>query len=836
MAQQFVTDGGTLTIPGAYPTIKVQNNPSGLATTGVILAIGESEAGPHYSEEAKLGDNAFGPDQSGEFAAKYGSGPLFDAFKGAVAAANDTQIPGSFSRFIVVKTNKATRATGTIPKIGGGVYANIQDKSTGKKGNLISRVLTAATAETVPTTGATVLAPPQVSTDVAFRVNGGAVVTATLAAAALPSAMKTTIDALSGVAASGGVNRNVITAVAGSLTLVIDSGFQVHFNLTGVSAWANNPSIGDILYVPTGSPFAANNEGTYVVTAVTSTRIDAYKLRDATGAGSTNTAPTAEGPLSIAATSDLQAFSPVVISSEAGVVVPGLGKSLEAAESGAAFFSNVAFTFVSATASPPAASAAWVSKSGSPAVLTSGQEYTVTVTVSRQVDGISDAVTVGGDVVLTLGYTGTTGSATIASGVLTTTVTGGSGTNLTIALKDYPTISDLVDFINSQAGYTAAAGDASLGQKASTDLDAGTYGIGTTFGAKTGRIKTDGATFLDKVSSGQSLIDVKVVAPATQLIGLPDISSLAFLSGGAKGATTNADISGALTALEAVRGNFVVVLFSRDATLDIADGLTDSGSTYTLDSINSLVRSHVLQMSQLKRRKPRQGFVSYRGTFKDAQSKAGNMAAARVAVFFQDVKDTNSAGNLTQFQPWMAAVKAAGMQAAGFYRPIVNKFINCSGVLVPGGGFDDQLDSNVETALLKGLCPITADENGGFRWVSDQTSYTKDDNFVYNSIQAIYVGDVIATTTAQRMERAFVGQSVADISAALALTTLEGIMSDMKRLKLIAASDDAPKGFKNATIRISGPSMVVSLEIKLAGAIYFIPISFLVTPVQQSAG
>jgi len=68
------------------------------------------------------------------------------------------------------------------------------------------------------------------------------------------------------------------------------------------------------------------------------------------------------------------------------------------------------------------------------------------------------------------------------------------------------------------------------------------------------------------------------------------------------------------------------------------------------------------------------------------------------------------------------------------------------------------------------------------------------------------------------------------------LTTLEGIMSDMKRLKLISASDDAPKGFKSATIRIVGPAMVVSLEIKLAGAIYFIPISFLVTPVQQSAG
>jgi hypothetical protein len=58
----------------------------------------------------------------------------------------------------------------------------------------------------------------------------------------------------------------------------------------------------------------------------------------------------------------------------------------------------------------------------------------------------------------------------------------------------------------------------------------------------------------------------------------------------------------------------------------------------------------------------------------------------------------------------------------------------------------------------------------------------------------------------------------------------------MRRLKLITASNDAPKGFKNALINITGGTMIVSLEIKLAGALYFIPISVLVSKVQQSAG
>jgi hypothetical protein len=176
------------------------------------------------------------------------------------------------------------------------------------------------------------------------------------------------------------------------------------------------------------------------------------------------------------------------------------------------------------------------------------------------------------------------------------------------------------------------------------------------------------------------------------------------------------------------------------------------------------------------------------------------------------------------------------MQAAGFYRAIVNKGANVSGVLHADGSFSDSNDSQIEDALVAGLLPIRRASTGGFTWVSDQTTYGKDANFVFNSIQAVYVADIIALTTAQRMEGAFVGQSIADVSAAAALSYLEGVMSDFFRLKLIAASDDAPRGYRNVLVQISGPTMKVSLEVKLAGAIYFIPISFLVSQVSQTAG
>jgi hypothetical protein len=184
----------------------------------------------------------------------------------------------------------------------------------------------------------------------------------------------------------------------------------------------------------------------------------------------------------------------------------------------------------------------------------------------------------------------------------------------------------------------------------------------------------------------------------------------------------------------------------------------------------------------------------------------------------------------------MGAIKAAGMQAAGFYRSILNKGINCSGVVQAAGDYKDTNDTQVEEALLAGLLPAKRRETGGFTWVSDQTTYTKDDNnFVFNSIQAVYAADVVALTVAKRLEDAFLGQSLADVSASLALSALEGIMYDILRLKLTAPSDGFPAGFKDAVIRINGPVMQVSLSIFLATALYFIPISIQVQQVQQTA-
>jgi hypothetical protein len=183
----------------------------------------------------------------------------------------------------------------------------------------------------------------------------------------------------------------------------------------------------------------------------------------------------------------------------------------------------------------------------------------------------------------------------------------------------------------------------------------------------------------------------------------------------------------------------------------------------------------------------------------------------------------------------MGAVKAAGMQAAGVYKAIVNKYVNVSGALQAAGDFDDDNDDQLVDALQSGLCPMTVDEVGAWKWASDQSTYTRDNNWIFNSLQAMYVCDLVATTAMLRCNLAFVGQSVADISASIAAMVFGAVLDDFVRQKWLAPSSDAPRGWRGLVVKLQGPALIFSAEIKVAGAIYFVPITFAVTQVTQTA-
>lgn len=588
-------------------------------------------------------------------------------------------------------------------------------------------------------------------------------------------------------------NRQVLGGVpAGTLATGSASGYDM--TITFSQNWAVQPRAGDTVLIPLGSVIAGignANAGLYAVSATTATTMSVHKVVDfLSGAIAGDiTAVLGISAVAVASTTDLQVF---------------------AAQN-----------------------------------LVSASEYSVDLNNQRSLDSLNEDLVAGGPIALQIGYQGTSASLTISTTALTTTVVGGGGAALNISLAQFATIKDLCTFISTQTGYSAQPGNAVIGQLSPSVLDrVSSQGIATSSNSQAGRVKMDAQSFFNTISQ-QSIAVVLGATPvsgARAAAGLPAVMSQTFMSGAARGGSSTAQFLAAIDALASYIGNFVVPLVSQNATIpngfgssDVALGLTDPSSTYVAQTIMAYANTHVLAMSKAKKRKNRQAFCSVRDTFSNAKTAASNIAGFRTSMCFQDVKGTNSLAVATQFQPWMGAVTAAAMQAAGFYRLIVRKFANISGIVQAAGDFNDQDDDAMEAALKAGLLPLRRHTNGGFYWVSDQTTYGRDNTPIPNSIQAVYVSDIIAVDLAESMEDNFDGESVADITASGALTFLEAKFAQYMRLKLTAASSDAPKGFKGASITLAPPAMSVQVEAKVGTGIYFIPIKLYVSTVTQSA-
>lgn len=463
-------------------------------------------------------------------------------------------------------------------------------------------------------------------------------------------------------------------------------------------------------------------------------------------------------------------------------------------------------------------------------LVVSSQEPAVEMQDSNLSRGISETLQADASVALQVGYQGTTATLTIASGMLTTTIVGGAGPSLNIALSQYSTIGTLASFIASQIDYSCTVAPAA-NQLPTSALDAvSAIGICTTgAGDEPGRIKSALYNFVQEMATSR-LMSFSPTATA----GLPAPMSLpAYLSNGSRGATLAADIVSAVHALSAVTCNIIVPLFSQNASADILAGQTDPNSTYTIAAINALLKSHCLEMSEPSLDKNRICILSNNGNFAQSEAVAQGLASFRCSCAFQNVTQVNSAGVITQFQPWYAAVVACGMQLGGFYKAIVNKYANLISVIDPAG-YNSGDPGDTSAALDAGLLPLWTDV-GGPKWVSDQTTYGVDSNFVYNSIQAVYDADLITIDLKSSFTQAFVGQSLADVSAASASAFLTQKMASYMQLKLIAPSNGVPLGFNNAKVSILAPTMTISCNIYLATAIYFIPITFSISAVQQSA-
>ena len=462
---------------------------------------------------------------------------------------------------------------------------------------------------------------------------------------------------------------------------------------------------------------------------------------------------------------------------------------------------------------------------------TAAVEPSTMLVVNQTRDNVQETATVGGDILLAIGRTSaggvTAANVTVTATTMTLTQTGGTPASYSLPLSSYPTINTLAAAINLLAGWSASVPNAQLGQNnPAAALDHVTAVGAFAEAAQPARLKQD-AFEVASFFAGSSLVYMLNQAS----VGLPQALAQTLLAGGTRGASTTLDVLNALTAFQAFHVNSVLPLFSRDATADIADGLTDAGSTYTIAGIHQAVKTHLSLMATTKQRSERQGYFSYKNTYANSKTQSGILADARIQLCIQDTRNINAQGNVLWFQPWsLSALMAGARGGAPIGEPLTFKYLNCSGIRQTGQAMttpdasiviDFNPNNNADDAIISGLTFLQAPQTGGFRVELDNTTYGVDDNWVFNRANVLYAADILAYNFRTTMENAFIGHkntvSVKDVAgvATSILTTFLG-------QGITVSTADAPQGFKSLVVTLNGNTINIGVTVKLVEGIDFI--------------
>ena len=621
-----------------------------------------------------------------------------------------------------------------------------------------------------------------------------------------------------------GSNRNSFTAAASTNVSVTVTGSSLRVNFLGSSfAFSQNgttPQVGDDLYIPSGSAIggaAAANVGWYAVTSLASVTGSSYIIATRSSLGTAvNVSSTAV--TSTPDTSDIIANRPWSNRFVAGLSISDGG----AAQGLAAAF----FDLGTSTA------ASFISSAGTPDFVT-GTEFIESIETKQASSSVDEVVSnIGGGAALEIGYYGTTASVNVSSTSLTFTVAGGPGANFSVSTSQFSTVGDLVAYINTQPGFAATAANniqalpltytPNNTTTAFCVLDAGTYTLcsSVTSTEYPGQIKMNAYDFNQALAASAYLS----FTPAANFAGLAELFGPVFLSGGSQGATSGADIVTALDSFASQPINFVVPLFSQDATTDAAQGVTAIGSTYTIDAINAAVKAHCIAMSTPQNQRNRVGVVSKRATFTNAKLAAESMASSRISFAFQDSKNLNSLGNIVQYQPWMLAVIAAGMQAVGEEEPITGKAPNVASVLDYYGSadFNPSDPALVTEALEAGLLVVQPTTSGGLRWVSDATTYSATSDLIPNSLSSMYLGDLIALDLISSGTSFVVGRPTAIMTQPKVVSFLQQKFSQYLSNLWTSPSQGAPAGYKNLVVTLDNGVYSYAVTVYIDSEVLFL--------------
>ena len=432
--------------------------------------------------------------------------------------------------------------------------------------------------------------------------------------------------------------------------------------------------------------------------------------------------------------------------------------------------------------------------------------------------------------------------------VLTVATTGGvAEDSFSITLKDDLIMQELADQINGKANFTASA-STSARFRSSSDLDI----ITTAADILAGSVDLLRAQkeIEDRINESSAIVMAEL---KSNIEGVPATAAKTFLAGGARGISANSNFSAGFSKSLSKEYNVALPCISRDASEDITAGETDPSSTYTIAGVIAALGSHLSLRGSIKNRKEAQGMVGFRGANKAAvKAQAATIADFRIQLFCQDVLTLDSAANLVWKQPHIQAAKAAGIRlGTDIGEPMTFTFMRINGAEfrvdpdtgLSTGDFDPVIDFE---EMIEAGVTFTEPSGAGHKIVVDNTTYGKDQSFVFNRGSVIEASFHIAKSIRQETENIFVGRKNSErvvagqVSQGVAKSIREVVANKLKELHrdaITASSIDAPQGFVESSLSVSveGNTARVSVEVKPVQGIDFILIEFSLGETRQIA-
>tara|TARA_R110000868_G_C10973188_1_gene771468 strand:+ start:18490 stop:20352 length:1863 start_codon:yes stop_codon:yes gene_type:complete len=437
-----------------------------------------------------------------------------------------------------------------------------------------------------------------------------------------------------------------------------------------------------------------------------------------------------------------------------------------------------------------------------------------------------------------MAITGVSQTNKVLSVVLAGDETDGSA-GLSINLREY-SLKGLADFINGKVGYSCSLSTNKYASKSGNELDA-VSAVDVTSAVILKRIQYE---ILEVINASAR---VEAVLGATVSEGGPKLVAGVFLSGGAQGASINSDFSNGLAQSLAEDYNVALPAVSRDASDEItAEGFTDVGSTYDIDSILAGLDAHLRLRGDVEARKEAQGMGGIRDAAKaNVFTSVESLGSELVQIAMQDVQVVGADGSLYWGHPHVQAAMFAGVRlGTAVGEPLTHKRIAANAVGhvvdpetgISSGDFNSDLDS--AAAIDAG---VTYTEKSGSinRIVVDNTTYGVDGSFVFNRGSVMEAAQFVAKDVRGVAEEVFIGKKVSNGAAQSIKNVIRNRLIELNApdVNIITASDDAPQGFVEETfvVTVEGNTAYVEVEVKPVQGLDFIFITFTMGDISQAA-